>query len=467
MLTHVETSKEKVFLRNVRILDVKKGELGKPANVLVEGNVIRDIDATSEPAGCDTIDAQGWTLSPGLINCHAHILSPYLSSQDGIPGAWTLKQIPRNFEACIAAGVVCVKDMLSPIKIMNSFRKKIASGKLIGPDIMASGALLSCKGGYPEFINPVPFPLSAIVGEPKLHLTTAKKAEAMVRYLKSRGADHIKVGYTSYYRDYNHKRRMPTVSDEVLSTICKTAHELGLLVNVHHNWSEDLSHLLEFDIDSLEHLIFDRLITDEEIAAIKKKGVAFVPTLTVTDSMARFEEKLGYLQSDRAREMFEEPARQHLLWISSTWLEFKNESYDKAFGFWRANRNNYAVVEDTCRRIIDAGIPILAGTDLGAVVAWPGEMADELIRLNNCGMSKHDAIKSATLDAARFVGRSETLGAVEPGKHADVMLVEGNPLEDLHALRRVRLVGKSGRWFKPKHPELPDFWPGHSITFKK
>ncbi|MFA6447922.1 MAG: amidohydrolase family protein [bacterium] len=466
MLTTVETSKERVLLRNLQVLDVKKGQLSGQTNVLVEGRIILDLDAPAADAVCDTIDCEGLTLMPGLIDCHCHILSPYLSSQDSpLPPAWSLKQMRLNFEGTLAGGVVCVRDMLSPIKIMNSNRRKIASGKFIGPDIAASGALLSVKGGYPEFINPMPFPLS-LASEPKMHADTPEHGAQFVRYLKKKGADHIKVGYTSFYRDFAIKKRMPTVSDDTLHAICKAAHELGLIVSVHHNWSQDLDHLLQFDIDSLEHVVYDRELTDEQIALAKKKGVTFVPTLTVSDSMARFEEKLGFLESDRAKEMFVEPARKHLHWISSTWLDFKNERYDEAFGFWRANRKNYAGVERSVKRMHEAGIPLCAGTDLGAVVAWPGEMADEVIRLHHVGLTKIEAIRAATLNAAKLLQREKTLGSVEPGMYADVSLVAGNPLEDLYSLRRVRLVGKGGRWHRPKHPELPDFWPGFSITFK-
>ena len=81
-------------------------------------------------------------------------------------------------------------------------------------------------------------------------------------------------------------------------------------------------------------------------------------------------------------------------------------------------------------------------------------------------MSRLEAIRSATLNAAKLLGIENKLGAVEPGMDADVMLIEGNPLEDLEALKRVRIVGKSGRWYRTKYPEAPDFWEGYGLFMK-
>lgn len=468
MLNEVTTSAENVLLRNVRVLDVKAGTLGACVNVLTSKGTLVDIDVKSGPHGCGEIDGGGHTLMPGMINCHAHILSPYLSEQKGVlsAGPWMLRQMKRNFEACVAAGVVCVCDMLSPMKQMNMQRRKIASGKLIGPRILASGSLLSCRGGYPPFINPMYFPISAIIGQPKLNVHTKEKAFQAVRWLKAQGADHIKVGYTSMNHDMDGRKPMPVISHEAFDAVCQAAREVGLRVSVHHNWTEDVESILQHDVASLEHIVFDTVISDALVDVIKKKGVRVVPTLTITDSMARLEEKLNFLKSERAVEMFEKPALDHLRYLSSTWLDFKGESYQESFGMWRGARKHQGYCQESAKKLHRAGVPLLAGTDLGAVLAWPGELADEIKRLHFlAGMTPIEAIRSATLDAARFVGEEKNLGSVEPGKSADVVLVEGNPLEDLDALRRPRLVGRAGRWFRPKHNELPDFWQGHSVLY--
>ena len=99
MLEQLETPADSVVIKGVRVLDVRDGTLGDETDVLISGHVIRDIDCSGQPAGADSIDGNGCTLIPGLINCHAHILSPFLSEQKGIPGAWSIKQAKRNMEA--------------------------------------------------------------------------------------------------------------------------------------------------------------------------------------------------------------------------------------------------------------------------------------------------------------------------------------------------------------------------------
>ncbi|MFA6449726.1 MAG: amidohydrolase family protein [bacterium] len=464
MLTRLAASRERLLIRNVRVLDVEKAELRPVSNVLIEKGIIKDINAPdSAPGG--SIDLEGLTLSPGLIDCHCHILSPYLTEQKGVPGLWTFKQMDRNSIATLAAGIVCVRDMLSPIKIMNRLRGRIASGKIPGPDILASGGIFSCEGGYPEAVKQVPGIAAGAIGQPKYNPTTPLEAAMIVRYLKVKGANLIKVGYTRLSRKLVDGRTLPAIADDVLRGLCKAAHENGLKVSVHHNWSEDMIHLLEFDIDTLEHGVYDRNMLPEEVQAVVKKGITIVPTLTINDSQARFEEKIGFIKSERAKDFFEPQALAHLTWVCETWTSFSGESYDGSFGYTRANRYCYDTEERNTRNLFAAGVPMLAGTDFGAAVAFPGELADELLRLVNIGMTPLQAVRSATIEAANFVGRFD-LGAAAPGRKADLVVIDGNPLEDIAAYHRVRYVGKSGSWYKTKYPELPDFWEGFPVLYQ-
>jgi imidazolonepropionase-like amidohydrolase len=426
------------------VVDVKRGQATAPMNVIVDKGRIADVGAA--PRGVD-VPARGLFLVPGLIDCHSHILSPFLTRQEGFLGAWTMRQIGRNLRTNLASGVVLVLDMLSPIRIMNKVRWLLERGTLQGPTIRASGAIMSCEGGYPEFITPIPWPLGAIIGSPKYHLSSTDDARAMVNYLYKCGADHIKIGYTSRPRDF-YGPEMPVVSTNVLRTICDTAHALNLKVAVHHNWTCDIEPILEADVDSLEHQCNDALISDAHVELIKKKGVAVTPTLTVGHNMSYFDQKSEFMRSQAARELFEPQAVEHLTFITETWLDKNETSYDDVFGYWRANHEVYDRATQTTRKLSAAGVNILCGTDFGAVTAFSGETSDEVRRLAMHGLGNLEALRAATLRAAEHIGVAADYGSIEPGKRADFFLVEGNPLEDIAALRNVRMVAKSGRWFR-------------------
>jgi imidazolonepropionase-like amidohydrolase len=463
MLEKLTLANPRVLVRNARVLDVERGELSDPTTVLCHNGMIRDVDC-ADPGGAVSLDLQGLTLTPGLIDCHVHILSPYMTEQKGVPGLWTFKQMDRNCIATVAAGVTCVCDMLSPIKILNRQKNKVLSGGVPGPEIIASGGIFSCEGGYPEAVHPVPAIAGALVGQPKYEPKTPREAARIAEYLYSQGARIIKVGYTRLSRMLVDGRTLPAIADDVLHGLCNAAHRLGVKVRVHHNWSEDMHHLLEFDIDCLEHGVYDRDLLDDEIQKVRDSGVTICPTLTINDSQARFEEKIGFLNSDRALEFFEPQALEKLKFVCETWTDFSAVDYSGSFGYTRANRYCYAAEERNTANLLAAGVPMVAGTDIGAVVAWPGELADELLRLESVGMSRIDAIRAATNRAAEFVDRPD-LGLVKPGRTASFTVIEGNPLEDLRAFKKVRYTCVRGSWFKTKHPELPDFWPGHDVLF--
>ena len=435
-LESMEVTPGKATLRDVHVVDVVRGQSTGPLNVVVDDGRILDVGGA--PQGAD-IPAQGLYLTPGLIDCHSHILSPFLTKQEGFLGAWTMRQIGRNLRTNLASGVVLVQDMLSPIRIMNKVRWLLERGTLKGPTIRASGAILSCTGGYPEFIFPIPWPLGGLIGSPKYHLESPAEAKHFVNYLVKCGADHMKVGYTSRPRDFDGPP-MPVIKREVLQAVCDTAHQLGLKVAVHHNWSCDIEPILECDVDSLEHQCNDQVITDEHLALIKKKGVAVTPTLTVGHNMSYFDQKTEFMRSQAARELFEPQAVEHLSFVADTWLDRSETSYDDVFGYWRANHEVYDRATQTTGRLHAAGVPLLCGTDFGAVTAYSGETSDEVRRMAMHGMGNIEALRAATIRAAEHIGVQADYGSIDTGKRADFFVVEGNPLEDITALRNVRMV---------------------------
>lgn len=453
MLSRIETQRANVFLADARVLDIRAGSLSSPTGVVVNKGVIADISAQSPPPDCDIIECDGMTLMPGIIDCHCHILSPFVAEQ-GIPGPWALRQIYRNFESTLAAGIVCVRDMLSPINIMNHYRGAIASGAA-GPRIMASGPILSRKGGYPEFLTPLPAPVAFFTGQPRINISSAEQAAAVVGSLKSHGADHIKVAYTRI--DLNLKRSLPVMSLDLLDAVCVVAHENGLRVAAHHFYAEELLELIDTKVDSLEHLPFDRDLTDHEVELVRRSGKSVVPTLAMSNNTGLYDRKKKFLASEYAAAMFEPRVLENLKKYAELWLDYSNPENMKSFGSSRGKPVYHETAMRNTARFAAAGVNLCAGTDMGAVVCFPGETIDEIMLLHQAGLSKADALRAATLRAAEMIGIETKIGSVEPGMEADAILVDGNPLEDLSALKRVKIVGRGGRWHRTTHPRQPDF----------
>ena len=131
---------------------------------------------------------------------------------------------------------------------------------------------------------------------------------------------------------------------------------------------------------------------------------------------------------------------------------------DRVLGWTRGNRAALPGIYTSLERLVAAGVPMCAGTDLGALVVFPGELPDELLRLEAGGLPRLEVLRTATTHAAKLLGLEGELGAVRPGMAADLVLVAGDPTADLRAMKRPRLVGCGGRWYRPTHPETPDFW---------
>ncbi len=464
MIENYSFPEDSVVLRNAHYLDVVEGVLRGPDDILVENGLILDMAPNISHERRKVIDCSGLTVSPGLIDCHCHILSPYITEQKGFPGFWAVAQMRLNAECALAAGIVCVRDMLSPFKVVSNFRRRCASGRIKGPDVLISGGIFSTHGGYPQALKPLPPKLAAILGQAKYEPQSPEEAATLARALISSGADHVKLGYTSRSRRYTDGVRTPVIADDIFLAVCAEARKAGRKTSVHHNFADDFNQLLKLRPDSLEHVVYDRDLTDGEISTLKRSGIVMVPTLTINDSQARFEEKIGFLKSDVSKNYLDPHAHEHLMYVCSTWTDFNGESYTESMGYPRANRSVYATIERNASRMVAAGIPMLAGTDFGAVVTWPGELIDELLRLEHVGMTRAAAIRAATSDAASFVGRND-IGSVTPGKKAYFTIIEGNPFDNLDDYRNVRYVSKGVRWYRPTQKRVPDFWPGRSVLF--
>jgi imidazolonepropionase-like amidohydrolase len=394
------------------VLDVAKGKLKPGYGVLVKDDEIVAVAPMEElvnwSRGAKRIDLKGLTLMPGLIDAHSHILlHPYNETSwtdQVLRETWAERTLRAglHLEATLFAGFTSLRDLGSEgAGTMDvGIRKSLEKGVITGPRLIVAGRAIVATGSYgPKGFDP----------SHQIYLG-AEEADGgdLVRVVRGQigaGADIIKF-YADYRWGPNGEAR-PTFSLAEMKLIVETAASSGRPTVAHASTDEGMRRATLAGVQSIEHGDSGSLKTFKLMA---KRGVILCPTLAAGDAISQYR---GW---DKASQP--EPAR-----ITAKRAMFK--------------------------RALDAGVTICSGSDVG--VFSHGDNAREFDLLVNYGMTRAEAIKAATITGAVLMGKADTLGQVKPGYLADLIAVEGNPLEDLAALRRAHFVMLNGEIYKPVH----------------
>lgn len=383
-----------IVIRNARLFD-GTGAAVRTVDILIEGDRITRISPRLEtPQGAEMIDARGRTVMPGLIDLHTHLTYvhrfglPALTSDESQADA-AIRGIER-LRHLAESGITSVRDLASHGMAPFLLKKEVAEGKIPGPRIFAAGQLIVGVGGHgAEGMGSRTAP-----DYPDAAVREANGPEDWRRAVRTnfkRGADLIKLA--SHFSQ-----------DEVDAAIDE-AHKLGLRVTVD---SESIytRMAVEAGVDSVEHPLPR---TDETVRLMAKKGIAAVPTLVPYQYINAMG---GYFGSTSRR-----------FTISD------------------------ASIFEMGAKLKAAGVKLGVGTDL--VVDWHQHLPDayiqELRNFRRLGFSASEALIAATRTNAEILGMDDRLGTLQPGKLADLILVEGRPDEDLEALQNVDMVIVGGR----------------------
>jgi len=363
------------------------------------------------PVGAKLIDLKDRFVLPGLIDCHVHLtmqLAPnmrmrFVEDSDpkiGLDGAQRARQT-------LAAGFTTVRDLgAHKPEVIYALRDAVAEGVVPGPRILCVGAILSPTGGHGQtygFRQDVCACVQSSVGVCD-GIDACRRA---VRLQVAQGADAIKfVATGGVLSDIRAGVDQQFTTDE-LSTIIETAHQLGRRVSAHAHGLAGINAALRAGVDSIEHGSF---LDDESIQLFLDHGAFHTPTLIAGATV------LGMAQSGGG-------------------------------GLTGAQREKALVVGEQIKaalaRSYKAGVKIAFGTDMG--VGPHGQNAREFALMVDAGMSNADAIKAATVTAAALLDISDLTGTIAPGKSADIIAVDGDPLADIHELERVSFVMAAGK----------------------
>lgn len=396
------------------IVDAAKPALG-PSTVIVENGRIKAIESGAvAPAGATVVDMRDDTVMPGMTDVHVH-----LSLKSGTPwfayftqkysAAYSVTVGLTNALDMARAGFTTVRDLGGDTSSVVAIRDAIAEGRFPGPRIRVSGEPLSIIGGHADIATGLPPELAKAVNDEHLSpavCTGAQQCAEAVRKLAAAGVDVIKIMATGGVLDPGAMGLEQHFSNEEMKAIVDTAHTMGLKVAAHAHGARGILAATNAGVDSIEHGTF---IDEAGARAMKAHGTYYSATLTAFSGVKNLigTGKLAPESEAKAQLTF-------AVWGKGLNLAYRN------------------------------GVKIALGTD--SAVAPHKESGRELqLMVEKGGMSPRDALIAATKGGPELMNLSSETGTLDPGKSADLIAVQGDPLVDPSAVQHVTYVMVQGR----------------------
>jgi imidazolonepropionase-like amidohydrolase len=404
------------------------------AAILIEGTRIVAAGPASEikiPPDTTVIDTSGRTMLPGLIESHAHLIAlghgsyetwfPWINAHGGTKMLTRVMEI--SAKQLLMAGVTTAVDLGAPLTESLSIRDRINKGEVVGARMLVSGPWISHLSGAAA--NG-----AMQVGFGGVNISTPEEAARETERLANAGVDHIKAHAGLTFDDYK--------------AIVGAAHKHGIKVYAHVYAEADVKHALDAGVDVLQHVGSAGTAppySAQLIADIVKAGRPVVVTAAhrswIYPDTAAFPERL---QDPELKKAFGADIYAEVQDSLKNWW---------SLGYFQRTDREMLYREAGVKQFIDSGAVMGMGTDSGTPMNFHSEALWREIKVHvDLGMTPTRAIGAATRVNAQMIGKGRELGTIEPGKLADVIVVEGNPLFDITALSHVAVVVKNGIVYK-------------------
>lgn len=388
----------RIAVRASALLDVVAGTLIRDPVVLVEGDRITAVGpGLAVPAGAQVLDLGPLTLVPGLIDAHTHVTTTYRFLLEGGP-MHDAVTAHVHAKKTLEAGFTSVRDLWAKDFIDAALRDAIDRGEVVGPRMQCATLAIGATGGHNEDVEGLS-PTVSIGGSSGI-ADGVDGVRRLVRYELKHGADLIKIMATEGGGEGNDLVNETEYTIEEMKAIVEEAHRHGKKVAAHAHGADGIKAALRAGVDSVEH---GTMLDDEGLRLLDERGAWLVPTGAIWETPS--EEPLSGLAKERR-------AR-----------------------FARGSREGF-------RRAVAAGVRIAMGSDSSEIPH--GENAREIVWMARNGMTALQALRAATLGGAELMGWSDRVGSITPGKLADLVALDGDPLADVTAVQRVRFVMKGG-----------------------
>ena len=409
--TQVEQSPISIVVKAGKLLDVRKGSYIENAAIWIEGDHIKEVGRFADiqphrPKDAKLIDLSHFTVLPGLIDCHTHLMARIPAGPDGyILNLATKSQAFRALEGAydarmtLHAGFTTVRDVENEGSGYAdvALRDAINQGLAEGPRMQVAARAIAAVGQYDPFgVSPdlTDFPTGAQM------VSGVEEARRAVREQIGHGADLIKV-----YADWSN----PTLTVDEMRVIVDEAHKQKVKVAAHATTTEGIKNAVTAGVDSIEH---GNGANREDLEMMKARGIFLVPTVGMAYALSEPQRREAMSPKERQR----------------------REAYRQQ-------------MQQVIQLADELGVEMASGFDADSPQTQ-GKNANELVGLTVVGMTPVQAIRAATVDASELIGWQDRIGTIEAGKFADLIAVDGNPLVDISVLQNVKFVMKGGAVIK-------------------
>lgn len=435
-LVEKSSHSESILIKKVHIFNGRDREIMSPKDVLIQDGIIKSIsDEIEENPNQIVINGAGQTLMPGMVDAHVH-----LSGSGAVPWENHKADVIYNLQAYLYAGVTTVYDLGGLAGDISEFSDQIETGEILGPRVFNTHIPITVKNAHPIPLTEImlPWPLKSMVNTISPTIDHVSEAPKLIEKYTSKEIDYVKIICDQI------PPGSPEMNFEQLQALVAASHKAGKKVFVHIGSPENAMNAIKAGADVLAHGVWRGKLSEEQASFIARSNVPIIYTISGFKNVAHIHNGVF-----KPNELDQKLVPQEVL-VPVTLEKGKDVHQQKVMNnFFKDVSAHSGYWEQNFTLLYQKGARILVGTDSNLPGTYAGSTYyQELDELKNFGMTNFEILTGATFLNAKLFLEHPDFGFVGVDMQADLLLIDGNPLEDLQLVKKPNLIIKSGEIIK-------------------